>query len=346
MMSWSVRRALLGAVAAASVSVAVRAQGPARPATLVAASSAGPSAGPGAGPGALPASELSVRTARHGSTWWRSVAAPARWPGTPDASPLSRAMRWRAGAPGVEWGELPLAGSGEAWRTRLVVVRLDLGRVALRLDTAFTGSLHPDWSLARAPSSAVMAVNAGQFVSSLPWGWVVLAGREYLAPGVGPTSSAFLVDSTGRVHWVHGTAVHPSAKAVRPVWAFQSYPTLLEDGAVAGALQAAGRGVDVGHRDARLALGTLRDGRVVVAMTRFDGLGETLGFVPFGLTAPEMAAVMGALGVADAVMLDGGISAQLLVRRADGEARRWPGVRRVPMALIATERPAVEEGRR
>ena len=255
-------------------------------------------------------------------------------------------MRWRAGAPGVEWGELPLAGSGEAWRTRLVVVRLDLGRVALRLDTAFTGSLHADWSLARAPSNAVMAVNAGQFVSSLPWGWVVLAGREYLPPGVGPTSSAFLIDSTGRVHWVHGTAVHPSAKVVRPVWAFQSYPTLLEDGAVAGALQAAGRGVDVGHRDARLALGTLRDGRVVVAMTRFDGLGETLGFVPFGLTAPEMAAVMGALGVADAVMLDGGISAQLLVRRADGEARLWPGVRRVPMALIATQRPAAADGHR
>ena len=41
------------------------------------------------------------------------------------------------------------------------------------------------------------------------------------------------------------------------------------------------------------------------------------------------------------VMLDGGISAQLLVRGADGGVRRWPGVRRVPLALVAVEREAL-----
>jgi len=45
---------------------------------------------------------------------------------------------------------------------------------------------------------------------------------------------------------------------------------------------------------------------------------------------------MGALGARDAVLLDGGISAQLLVRDAQGTARRWPGLRRVPLGLVGT----------
>jgi exopolysaccharide biosynthesis protein len=36
--------------------------------------------------------------------------------------------------------------------------------------------------------------------------------------------------------------------------------------------------------------------------------------LPFGLTTPEVAAVMGALGARRAVLLDGGISSQLLIR--------------------------------
>jgi hypothetical protein len=77
----------------------------------------------------------------------------------------------------------------------------------------------------------------------------------------------------------------------------------------------------------------------VLAMTRFDALGPDLGFVPFGLTTPEMAAVMGALGARDAVMLDGGISAQVLLRTgvAGGE-ERWPGLRDVPLAMVLTRR--------
>jgi hypothetical protein len=73
---------------------------------------------------------------------------------------------------------------------------------------------------------------------------------------------------------------------------------------------------------------------ILVAMTRFDGLGSHLGFVPLGLTVPEMAAIMGGLGAVDAVMLDGGISAQMVIRDG-GEIRRWPGMRKVPLALVA-----------
>ena len=102
--------------------------------------------------------------------------------------------------------------------------------------------------------------------------------------------------------------------------------------------------MDVAHRDARLALGIDVSGRLLIAMTRFDVIGRAFDRVPFGLTTPEMAAVMGALGAVDAVLLDGGISAQLLVRDASGIAHRWPGVRKVPLALVAHRRaraPAV-----
>jgi exopolysaccharide biosynthesis protein len=116
--------------------------------------------------------------------------------------------------------------------------------------------------------------------------------------------------------------------------AFQSYPMLLHEGAVPAPLLASGRGVDLGHRDARLALGTLADGRLVIALTRFDALGGALGRVPFGLTSPEMAAVMGALGCREALLLDGGISGQLLLRNPDGGTRVWSGIRRVPLGLV------------
>ena len=121
-------------------------------------------------------------------------------------------------------------------------------------------------------------------------------------------------------------------------WAFQSYPALLERDSVVYPLRADGRGVSVTHRDARAAICLAHDGHVIVALTRFDGLGRAFGFIPFGLTAPEMAAMMGELGCRDAMLLDGGISAQLLVRDASGESHRWPGIRAVPLALLADRR--------
>ena len=109
---------------------------------------------------------------------------------------------------------------------------------------------------------------------------------------------------------------------------------LLQAGLVPLPLREAGMGVDLAHRDSRLALGTLADGRVVVALTRFDAFGESLGRVPFGLTTPEMAAVMGGLGCRDALLLDGGISGQLMVRTAEGSVRSWRGTRSVPLGLV------------
>ena len=96
--------------------------------------------------------------------------------------------------------------------------------------------------------------------------------------------------------------------------------------------------IDLAHRDARLALGVDQEGRLVVAMTRFDALGPSLGSVPFGLTLPEMAMVMRGLSAVSAVALDGGISAQLLLKDVSGEEHRWAGLRPVPLGLSATPR--------
>jgi hypothetical protein len=364
-----VRTAALSAATAGVAAAAVAAVAAAAPRARAAGAA-------GTGP-ALPASALAVWRGGRWVDWWHSGRAPAEWSAA-DA-PLAAAVPWRAAAPGVEVGEVRLAGGGEAWRFRVVAVRLDPARVRLSLAAAADGGgRRGGWTIDAAGPGAALAVNAGQFRGGVPWGWVVHEGREYRAPGAGPLAPAVVVDDAGRVRLVPAGAI--AALRARPGAvreAFQSYPALLAGGRVPAPLRAPGRGVDVAHRDARLALGTLPDGRVLVALTRFDApgaalgaaldatlgaasdtspegtlgarsgaehtparaaaLGAALGAVPFGPTVPEMAAVVGALGARDAVLLDGGISAQLLVRGAAG-ARRWPGLRRVPLGLVAEAR--------
>jgi Phosphodiester glycosidase len=266
-------------------------------------------------------------------TWWRRDAAPARWE---NEMPLADRVSWRAGGSGVEWGKLQLRGASEAWRTRLVVVRVDPGLVALSLDPAFTRS--GDWTVGDASEDAALALDAGQFRGSSPWGWVVTGGREVLAPQYAPLAGAVVVDPDGQVRIVSPDRVAAERLRATAREAFQSYPMLLDGGKVPGPLMQAGLGVDLGHRDSRLALGTLADGRLIIALTRFDALGQRLGRIPFGLTTPEMAAVMGALGCRQALLLDGGISGQLLVRDSAGAARVWPGIRSVPLGLVGRSR--------
>nr|MBA3445573.1 phosphodiester glycosidase family protein [Gemmatimonadales bacterium] len=238
---------------------------------------------------------------------------------------------------GVEWGELRLRGTSEAWRTRVIVVRLDPSKVDLSLATAFT--VNESWTVSDADSGAVLALDAGQFRHQLPWGWVVSQGREVLAPEYAPLAGAVVVDASGAVRIVEPDSVAAERKRGTAREAFQSYPMLLQNGAVPAPLREPGMGVDLTHRDARLALGTTADGRVIVALTRFDALGPSLGRVPFGLTSPEMAAVMGGLGCRQALLLDGGISGQLMVRQAGGTIRRWPGTRSVPLGLVGRSKP-------
>ena len=181
-------------------------------------------------------------------------------------------------------------------------------------------------------------VNVGQFVRTLPWGWVVLDGHQFLAPGSGPLATAVAVDSSGAVRWIGPDSLGNPDVRRGAVSAFQSYPTLLDaEGEIPPPLREPGRGIDVEHRDARLGIGALADGRLLIVLTRFDALGESLGSIPFGPTIPEFAALMGALGARQAVALDGGISGQMLVRDADG-THAWRGLRKVPMALVVLKK--------
>jgi exopolysaccharide biosynthesis protein len=201
------------------------------------------------------------------------------------------------------------------------------------------------WNVDDAPADAILSLNAGQFAGGAVWGWVVHDGVEYRKPGRGPLAAAVIVEADGGVHLADDSEVERRRvggipdRPSRVVEAFQSYPVLLEgDGQVPRILREGSPEIDLDHRDARLALGGLADGRVVIALTRFDALGPAFGSVPFGLTIPEMSALMGALGCRWAVALDGGVSAQLSLQGADGERRSWHGLRRVPLALVAAPR--------
>lgn len=292
------------------------------------------------GEGGRDVSALAVNAAGEWRRWWRSDSAPVRWSDPLDV--VARAVEWRTKTEGVELGELRLSGSGEAWRVRVILVRIDPKLVRFQLDSGFeNGLLRAAWTVDRAPAAALVAFNAGQFSGALPWGWVVLRGREFLPPGRGPLSTAVTIDTAGVLRWSPPDSIPSLRYAQGIAAAFQSYPTLLEgDGDVPLALRPDSHipGVSLDHGDSRLAIGALRDGRVLVALTRFDGLDGFLDAIPLGLTTPQTAALMGALGCRRAVMLDGGISSQLLVRDSAGGVQRWPGIRRVPLGLVAVAR--------
>jgi hypothetical protein len=272
---------------------------------------------------------LGVWTGQGWETWWRREAFPGNWNGR---ATLAHHVSWRQGARGLDWGELELRGASEAWRTRLIVVRVDPRVIDVSLEAAFTRSR--GWTIADADSTVALALDAGQFRRSLPWGWVVSKGEELLQPEYAPLAGAVVVDSLGAVRIVAPDDVAAERERGAAREAFQSYPMLLQAGIVPTELLEPGKGVDLEHRDARLALGTLEDGKLIIALTRFDALGPPLGRVPLGLTTPEMAAIMGGLGCGDAVLLDGGISSQLLLRTASQARRSWVGTRSVPLGLV------------
>jgi hypothetical protein len=300
----------------------------------------GPLAGFG-GEAHRPPAALSVRGPDGWREWWRADRAPARW--TEPLPAVAGAVEWRPVAPGVRWGELQLSGDGEAWRIRAILVQLDPKLVRLETRSLQRADGRPlRWNVDSAPPEAIVALNAGQFTSSGPWGWLVKGGVERHPPGAGPLAPALVVDTAGAVGLVPpdsiaGTRGDPAVRE-----AFQSYPSLLvEDGDIPRPLREAGLGVDLEHRDARLALGLDREGRLLIAITRFEGLGGALSNLPFGLTTPETAALMGALGCRRAMLLDGGISSQLLLRLPGGETRAWRGIRQVPLGLVVL--PAIAD---
>ena len=270
---------------------------------------------------------LAVWSGGHWVTWVDGAAPPARWEAP---SPVvAEAITWRAGGPGVEVGTLRLSGRGEAWRVGVVLVRIDPARVRWRLRSGMRDEVTKEWTIDRADSAALVAVNAGMFTGSGPFGWTVIDGEERHVYASGALAPAFVVDSSGTASLVPAESLYHRTHAGNVALAFQSYPELLRgDGEVPLRIRPGTAEIDITHRDARLAIGELRDGKWLIALTRFEGAGGALSFLPFGLTVPEMSALMGALGCRRAVSLDGGVSAQLRVGK-----EQWPGLRKVALGL-------------
>lgn len=300
---------------------------------LILAAALGPLAGVEGAAHRAPAT-LSVRGPDGWREWWRADRAPTRWREPLPA--VAGAVTWRAVAPGVRWGQLQLSGDAEAWRIRAILVQLDPRQVRIETRSLRREDGRPlRWSVDSAPAEAIVALNTGQFTSSGPWGWLVQGGEERLPPGSGPLAPAMVVDTARAVRMVPPDSIAFLRRDPAVREAFQSYPSLLvDDGDLPRPLRETGLGVDLEHRDARLALGLDRDGQLLIAITRFEGLGGALSNLPFGLTTPEMAALMGALGCRRAMLLDGGISSQLRLRLAQGDTRVWRGLRQVPLGLV------------
>lgn len=246
-------------------------------------------------------------------------------------SRAARALAWHRAAPGLEYAE------SRAHDMGLIVVRIDPSRYQFRLAAGVSpGGTTPEWTIDRAPLTAALALNAGQFTGAAPWGWIVHEGLEARPPGVGPLSTAIVFGHDGWVRLVEAESLGVVRDSGIAEEAIQSYPTLLRGNAeLPAALTDATSPIDLAHRDGRLALGLAADGRVIIALTRYDFV------VPgaMGPTVREMAEIMRSLGCVRAVALDGGLSSQMLVRGADGGTHMWHGWRAVPIGLVATQRP-------
>lgn len=243
---------------------------------------------------------------------------------------------WQPVQPGVWYRTAQMAERGPLSPVEVVAVRIDpkLVRFSLAVGSE-DDNTRRGWTIESIGDSAAVAFNAGQFGAAGSWGWVVRAGVERQAPGHGSAAMAFVVDSAGVPSLVNQSEL--PAKRGHVALAFQSYPSLLVgNGVLPRELEAPGRGVDLEHRDSRLAIGVRRDGTIVVALTRFTGLGDGGGTLPWGPTVVEMAAYMRSLGCQRAMLLDGGVSGQLALRNRDGTIRRWANWRTVPLGLVVT----------
>lgn len=251
---------------------------------------------------------------------------------------LAQVLKWQPARPGLALSQLQLRAGSMRWPVRAILVRMepDSFELELVLGTA-SNRMTGVWNVDSTATTAALAFNAGQFKETGPWGWLVMNSYERRDPGFGPLSAGVAIDTAGRVHWFTPDRLANARTDHSLRFAFQSYPLLLMDGAVPPLLSNSGD-VDRDHRDARLILAQMPDSSLLIVLTRYDGFGGNIERVPIGLTVPESVALMGALGARNAVMLDGGISAQMLVRQADGVVHKWSGFRNVPLALVAHPR--------
>lgn len=248
-------------------------------------------------------------------------------------------LAWKEGS--VAWARWPVLLGAALVPVDLIVVRLDPSRVALSLEVAREGTRVRPWTIDDTPADAVVAFNAGQFTDEGPWGWIVHRGRERQPPGSGALAAAIVVDSLARVRIVSADSI-AAVRARGVTEAVQSYPALLGNGVPPRAL-CTPDAIDRAHRDIRFVMGTRASGEVLLVLSRYRAptARRAAERLPIGPTTLEMVEIMRRLGATDAVMLDGGLSAQLRVNVPDGGSgieSRWAGLRGVPLAFVGRAR--------
>lgn len=258
----------------------------------------------------------------------------------PTVLPSTANLIWKATDPALKWGE---------WRVRvgenkipilLIVAIAKAGQTQLTLDIARDNNELKPWSLANAPQHARFALNAGQFTDAGPWGWVMHRAREQQAPGAGSLAGALVVDTSGAWSIIDANEVPAKRSSGSILEAVQSYPTLVGAAGTTPRALCGGSSIDRTHRDARMVIATLPTGELMIVMTRFDGLGTSAERLPLGPTTPEMISIVRALGASRALMLDGGLSAQMLIRTGiNATKNEWGGLRSVPLALVGLPLP-------
>lgn len=250
---------------------------------------------------------------------------------------MSVVVIWGVAASGVSHRELRMASTGPLAPVRAIVVRLNPSSLRFGLQIARRNQrLNPAWTVDSIPQNAVVAVNAGQFLGGFPWGWLVKDGVEMQPPGSGSLGMAFVVDSSDNVSLVTQSEL-PEARG-HMLHAFQSYPALLVDGEMPWELREEGRGVNLYHRDSRLAICIDSANQVLIVLTRVRAPGNIGATLPYGPTIPEIAEYMRSLGCSRAMLLDGGLSSQLAIRDGRGALTKWTNWRMVPLGLIVSGR--------
>lgn len=234
------------------------------------------------------------------------------------AANAGRDVHWRGGDSILRWGEWRVVVGPSRLPVRVLVAAILPGAVALQVDSVRTGSTRRNvdqrggfpyggevagqWTIDDAPLSARLAVG-----TSLP------------------------------------SALEASTTSVDQLMAKLPLTSQLlsERGAVDAHICGQRALREPGTRDRRLAIGTRSDGSALFVLAHFDGVGDASASAPLGVSLPELASIMRALGAQRASVLATGASAQLMVRESsEGVARRWAGDVGSPRGLLIQERRA------
>jgi hypothetical protein len=267
---------------------------------------------------------------RIGGTWvrWRSFAPGARAALDPL---LARAIRWDDEQPGLRAGSFEVRAAGGLLVNSIAIVEIDPARYRFSLAAApgFAPRAADAWM---ADTGLSAAVNTGLFrKDGAPQGLVLLDGVRFGQRA--EWLDAVVAIEDGRPRLIPSRAADSLTAGAS---AFQVLPWLVRAGRVSfGATS--GLRLSRTHRDRRLTLCLGPDGVVRLLLSNFEVFGQPAGTIPVGLTIPEQATIAAAAGCAEAVALDGGISAQVVVR-FPRHVRRMPGWREVPLMMLLRPR--------